>query len=859
MTTGGRRFGFVVVTGLIVAGIAVFLTWWFTQADDGRVDTDLSAQLDATTRNETPRRTERVTAKPSSANSLGGASDDTPFATSEPSDALFVDVHIVEAHTRRPVPGARVWLLDTTPEMIGTIGDYVADVEEVSDHGVVRRDGHRAVTDAMGTARLPWRGGRVVLWAEADDAVADDIVFRDPRESPAGAPLVLEVEPARSVRVRVVDDNEQICPGVPLVLLYAADHDGVVSRYSRFDARATDDDGIVSFHIPSAAPDARFLVTFAFPCLEAPESSFIAARPPAGIQTLKLPPLGAVNFRWPKSLDAAIRRGAFGFVWAPGHHSISNVKYSVASARLDADRQVSHRWIGLGLDLMYDVDFRDERLTGRRGEVRGPSRRGEVVTIDLGEDIDVVRVTFRVVPPSGSTMPTKVMVAVGWNGEVDFDEASVIPLDIDGRGEIPVDRHDADVGVAELGVRRIPATAATALRRLEGRTSFAGLDRDVDAGDVRLLVATPTVAGRVVDEHGAPVAEARVWIAADVTNSAISDPEEGEFVVANALGRFAVFAPPPVENEAFVVVADARGHGRGATKSPVSTGTTDVVVRVPEGFDVVVPLLLDDHVSVDWIHVDMIGAAAENVSGVVTDSAAERRGRLLSGPRASWRGLGRGRVSIVAVAAWDPSYVIARLDDFQIPTSTPTLDLRGRIPVVDLVVRDRRDRPVAATGSTASRHPFFADRFGRLRLPREATRAGITLRATDCRDRHLPGPIASGTVYMDQAFHVDVTIRNFKPAGKLGHLRITLSHFRTIADKEYPTTLIDSAYVSSDGRVTLRTPTTGRFVVVSHPCRLTETGSAWNSLIRSPTNDFQTVTVKEDGATVTVDASRLPR
>src|SRR5262249_29842870 len=141
--------------------------------------------------------------------------DRTVHPTARP--AGDVEVRVLVAATRAPVPHAELALLDW--DDVGAEERLLASDERWPIDRVLERFGRRLQADEHGIARVPRpaRIARVVaasgglwgeLWIDAGrPGVADD-----------RGRLALELEPDRTLSVRVVDEARRPVGGVPVVL-----------------------------------------------------------------------------------------------------------------------------------------------------------------------------------------------------------------------------------------------------------------------------------------------------------------------------------------------------------------------------------------------------------------------------------------------------------------------------------------------------------------------------------------------------------------------------------------------------------------------------------------------------------------
>jgi hypothetical protein len=387
-----------------------------------------------------------------------------------PADAVWVEVRIVDAVTKAPVPGADVWWKDaTTDARFATLTDEERRAfvrAEWFEIDVARGLGWHVRADAHGIVRVHAHLQTSFVVASHDEQMGGvSVAVEDARR---GVDLMLERE--LGLTVRVVDESGNPCarvtvgldlPDSPLVL--TTDAGGQV-RFCHLQWRLDLDQGR-RVGVPAS-------VRLRDPGFALPPVSFDVLDPPADPVTIVLPPTGELHV----SLSGASARavGDFMAAWWMGE------VHAYSCLGPDPDGIVRFRFVPLGV--LAQVHARVRGFSEERAVV-GPVRPGQVVHVAFELPADSVVVTGRVVDLDGRPIvSTDVALEYGWSWGSGSD---TVETDQHGSFELvvgaPRESDDGKLHRFVMSVRRGPFDAVQGC--VDSRELRRGRN---DLGDIRL-------------------------------------------------------------------------------------------------------------------------------------------------------------------------------------------------------------------------------------------------------------------------------------------------------------------------------------------------------------------------------------
>ena len=672
----------------VAVAVGIFVGLDRPAQNDSESAHDDSAAADASIK---VNRSHELAPQTESAKRGAVATDDPSYMSRD--FAEHVDVEIVSAKTRAPLPNAKVWCWPRR-----TQGDGERGFESWLRQGTLEQHQTEALelrSDDQGHVRVPNAalGFHVAalsgeLWGAASFAAR-------PEQLP-----VVALAPNLELRVRVIDSQGAPVAGVPVALRQRR----MTRTFDALTARTEAPDGTAILrhagHYLGAASTSPPEFVFAVRGLFDPplETSLEQTPDSSELPTLVLPPSGSCEVvvvdvddqpvRGP--LDARLR-----FSDASENGAVPPGYESLASRSAEA---LVFEQVALGRSLAVEV-FREGSNSTLEARGPGPRKAGERVSLRVALGASVANLRGRLldaegIPCAGATARAQFessMARAGFdairavetraNGEFAFD---ITPVPEVPDGAVLAVHRTSEEGVEQaVGRRPLP------------RALTAG---SYDLGDFVLIETPIAVAGIVIDASGKPVAGAAVTAAvafdakAEPAEQALRGPwlhparsdEQGQFEIRCELwtGKLSVVA---------------QKEGLAGDPQIVSPGTRGVRLVVSaeasiEGRVLLDRSLLDSMVLVEASRDETMPAPAPMPSGKPAVLAADggfkiaglRAGSFLIRVIFAATGAELGRVSNLAVRTGETTRD-ARADP---------LDLRGKYRLLDLEPIDERAEPI---------------------------------------------------------------------------------------------------------------------------------------------------------------------
>lgn len=529
------------------------------------------------------------------------AVDGPPVARTEidvPGTPIIVQV--VDGASGAPIAGAAAVALDRGRY---DLADYSAARRSGRPEADLRREfGQSGVTDDRGELSIDWSGKSTRVWVETTDGRVANASVKDS----VGGRLVLRLSADRGIVVLVRDSANQPVAGVPIVAtdLHGRGLEGfgpLVETNEAGHARL-DPARLVLATVDGGAEPV--FVGLGVVTTEALGVEVDLTQPPSGPIELVLPPFGEVSVRTSDTDETRSKRER------PSLHMRARGNGEVEldfSAWIDQRKTVSgvfeggayrFRHVLLGQRLIVQADLLGGGIElPPLLEANGPNRAGERVELEV--ELSPMRTYVgRLALSSGEPLDTR-----GWIALIAVDglvQASTVKVATNGAFELEVDARHLDRGLAEATFERHPPALfgeATDHTRPVPLPPRAGLG-SIDLGTITVEQHPVIVAGRVVDERGAPVAAAEVVVeqrfvrSARATEGARFDPEASwkrvGSVRSSVDGSFAVRAASSdvrlrdSEKPAEELMLTVSATGRAEHKHDATLGRRDVVVTLVE-------------------------------------------------------------------------------------------------------------------------------------------------------------------------------------------------------------------------------------------------------------------------------------
>jgi len=405
----------------------------------------------------------------------------------EDAGSLTVEIEVRDRQSQAPIPRAELLYIDGGDELENEL-EQVLEINGM-DLEVLRRFARRAQCDENGRARLRCRPGRLSLLALSPTHWGLDRFEPEPAN---GAPLLIECEPQRMLRVQVVDGAGRPVGGVPVRVApkqrgFLGFSLGGTTRVRTGQCELgplpLDAEGVFVAGIAGLFPRET--------CVE-----FVLDEQLPDPIPLVLPAHGSLEVRL---------QGPRGFAY-PGAAVVEALARDDAGLELcklearvlpGTGRAFFPR-VGLGLKL--DLELELQGLGTRRGfSGPGPARAGETASLEWTIDDDFPCIVGQVVDPAGKPLRFwKMEFAGAWDDDGDRAEFTAEAVtDAGGRFAICVEpgglrRASAQLLVyCELGHDVLGALVG--LRLEDGRADF---------GTLALSAPGLLASGFVIDDEG---------------------------------------------------------------------------------------------------------------------------------------------------------------------------------------------------------------------------------------------------------------------------------------------------------------------------------------------------------------------
>ncbi|MCA8949609.1 MAG: hypothetical protein KDE27_08915 [Planctomycetes bacterium] len=596
----------------------------------------------------------------------------------------FGRLRVVDAATGDGVAGATVWydsIADWPPfEHRGPDSPFTQDNDRFRD---MQLSGHRTVTDADGWTLVQVCRAPITVAAAAGGATG--CVTFDRSTSTAIDGWTLPIAPSRSFAIEVRDASGRPVANAPLI-------------YAIGDA----DD---SHHIGRTDAAGRRLVEHADPLFTGPVARVRVAWPGGEQSARPIPRSGSSDVRITLPAGGAVELRLLGpdELPLPGCHAVKFVPDREAGPdargprlRTDPDGVLRLPHVPLFATLYAVVE-------GRLLEILGPRRAGENVVVDVslrregvllrGRLLDAAGVPVAATPIAGSVVPADADRFAGlllyhllpkrrWTASMHASNPPPEERQIarcttftDGEGRFAFTVAARKVAAelrGDLQVERGPRDPDC--RHVEFTVAVPPDRAVVDVGDLVLGDAGLVMRGRVVDEHGNAVREARLG----------SGPLASRVALA-ADGTFKVWRNQPSPAKPVKVYAAATGFV--TAEHTGSEGENGVVLRLRRAATVRLECLVDP-AALELT--DQIDAEIDGVTMGLWPVGDRWVGELVRPP-------GDCGVSARIAAEEDGGEIFAERVHFVAGRyRTERIDLRGRLFVHEVEVRDERGRALDA-------------------------------------------------------------------------------------------------------------------------------------------------------------------
>lgn len=627
----------------------------------------------------------------------------TTARASKPVQPAAPGLVLVDADSGAPLAAADAWIAPfPRKHRLGT--DDLAELVELAE-----REGKRECADADGRVRVPGAAAAnptaftaqhtatgtewFVVAATKDRWGAGRV-----RAGPRGAKLALYRDGPLDVIVH--DAEGQPLAGVPLVLAQFHESNRTFARraHAKSDAngRAVFEHGRAWLERARPAP-LSVCVDGAFD--RVPRRS-VTLDDLAAPVSLEVPPFGSVDV---KVLDFDGRELTNGVEVRLASKELELAIVADAALELEGGR-VRFPAVQVGVDVRFEARMRvGKQALAPFGARTRLERAGELVELVLGGPNAVPTLVARVFDDDGAAYANQalgVQIEAAPNGgapilssPVRTDAEGVVKLHLAGWRAVDADGKLSDEPeLASGGALRLVA-APSGARKV--RSAVIDVPRAPklganELGDVKLLGLPLLVAGRVVDQIGAPIANANVNVLAQ-NSDGTTWRDTGAAALTDGDGSFSIDAE--FQGAELAVRASASDSQRGPPVL-VAPGTSGVELALERWARLdttawIDPDLNPAELNVVWtlddVSTSMIGRPKPTTDGVARAAFANDKLRA-----------GRGKLEVRAV-----STTVLTFEPFELlpgpnPDALRDLDLRNLVRIVDLEIHDHQGRGVAA-------------------------------------------------------------------------------------------------------------------------------------------------------------------
>lgn len=413
-----------------------------------------------------------------------------------PDDAVWLEVHIVDASTKAPVPGALVfWSTNATWGQIAKLPEPERlDLGRDQDR-LAMRFGWKTRAGDDGVAKIAAAKGGAQVFATSEGRYATGYVG-GPREAPEGG-WRLELEADRTLRAQVLDQQGQPAVDVEVgILLFDASGKRLRNIGWISPTTSTAPEAIAEFHHiqnwlrgwSNEAGSFSCRVALRIPGVDDPGVAFDREAPPAAPIVLHLPATGSLRARLLHAGRPLVARAKFQ-VWRGPDQDSEQVN---TARRVAADDDGWARFPHVGLGGTLTVVGSCGSGGQVEGEVLAPVASGQEVSIDLDAD-SIFSLTGMLVGPDGKPL-ADAQARANFDAEISMG-GGMVHTDADGRFLWLLAKGYMD----KPTLRRLVLTLTDANGSvLRASLPQRGLTRGVnDLGVIRLSSGSLVVGGRV--------------------------------------------------------------------------------------------------------------------------------------------------------------------------------------------------------------------------------------------------------------------------------------------------------------------------------------------------------------------------
>jgi hypothetical protein len=589
-----------------------------------------------------------------------------------PDDARWIEVRVVDATSKQPVPGATVGWYDQR------IGDELQKRPQLLPHPYGFTEDHEAVAlafgwtttaDQRGIARIQQARG-TWAFARADDRYGTARLDRDQLAPKDGFQIAIESDHA--LRVQVLTATGEPAVGVPvgIAIFDAKDRPQRLRRWGP-ETLSMAPDGIAEiphaqhlrrFHAESTKRGGTWRLAALLPFVVGETDPIVLDPPAQELLTLRLPPTGSLRVR----TVAPDPNPELNGIWLRGKsEGRPEVDRAQLHARFDADGWARFRYVPLGQQFHVSAMSQGGWLNN---EVFGPAAAGLEVEVVLAPGQKDIQVAGRILDeqrqPLADTNVQIRLLGRRFGGERN------LRTDADGRFQMlagPASTENDDK-VDGIVVRVVDESHGQRIARAPGRTLRPGIEQ---VGDLVLDRDPLVVAGRFtvdgvpakpelhpqIERHEPREDAPDRWRNANLTMPQIA--ADGRFEVRGVAepGRYRLQLyttdlqrPEPIE---------------------FALGTKDLTVPLRSGGMLALSVLLPEGGRTSLEGKLVPNVSAQEPTSAIAASSLQTASRGAGGrQQLTWRALSPGRYRVELRTTGFPEPLVA-IDDVAVPATQP--------------------------------------------------------------------------------------------------------------------------------------------------------------------------------------------
>jgi hypothetical protein len=748
------------------------LSWWIVGSeDDVTLDLESSANEDAKEQQTRPRRDVNLAFKAgekSSASSKGRQpAIDPPPRREQVREEIDGEFEVlILAPDGHPAAGSRLhWRFIEHVDVTHRDREFKRPnwPLDAPETGVT-------IADASGRIALPRRDAALQIFARSDTAEStagrciERILAQNER-------LTLTLQPCRFVEVHVFDHRGHPGPHIPIGMSYVYSRADTPEHIDFEDIVYSDHQGRARFGISTAQRDYDLLFAPAFPCRETPTLRLSPDVAGSQLGSLNLPPFGRLHLRYHPN-----DRPGPHFARPPTLDIVAKTSRAlpIASPTLHAQRRQGELIMSgpVALGMNFEIHRREGGASLPRKSlhkvVAGPTVAEEVKTHHLEPFSNLQRLRGRVRVDEGSLRPGQTLrLRLRYSLRALSTDTIHIPIDDQGRFDLCLPAEVASLleavrqgGIPYSGARglswrfklmdrpRAPRHQECAAVTVD--SDFPESQEPIDLGDVVLSTYPRRARGRVVDEKGQAIVGARIWHLQPGHDIFLNEKLDDFELETDPQGQFDLRRKSKRSRASWGIAIWSPGYECWKSEG-ILDPTQELLVTLRKAGSLCCVLELDDELK----PFDVTLAARPSTSDLRRPkSDDQRRCRKLSHNAFELSGMRKGPVELRLSmrAHWAPGEPVVfhrEVVDLE-STSTHTIDLRGRIPILSLTLSVKGDIASKAAiriseGSNAQLRP---DHTGRFRIPQPLLRQSGWIVCPGHEAKRFRETIPTGTLHL---------------------------------------------------------------------------------------------------------------